>query len=119
MRFLTGLPAVLDEGIFRVRLSQGNLVLTSEVEFVYAADQGRHILTFQGLAQRLDKGRLAGALDTIETDDKGAVGRLFAVEFELSEDEWQANLSFIINEVGSHDERSLQSKLSKYYNKSR
>jgi hypothetical protein len=119
VRVITRLPAVLDEGIFRVRLGKGNLVLTSEVEFVYAADQSRHTLTLQGLAQGLDKGRLASALDTIETDDKGAVGRLFAVEFELSEDEGQANLSFIVNEVGSHDERCRQSKLSKYYEKSR
>jgi hypothetical protein len=94
---------MLNEGIVRVRLSKGNLILTSQVELVYATDESRYILTLKSLAQGLDKGRLAGTLNAIETDDKGAVGRLFAMEFELREDEWEANLRFIINEVGCHD----------------
>lgn len=103
---------MLNEGIVRLRLSKGNLILTSEVELVYATDESRYILTLKGLTQGLDKGRLAGALNTIETNDKGAVGRLFAMEFELRKDEWEANLRFIINEVGGcHDANSAQFKI--------
>lgn len=96
---------MLNEGIIRVRLCESNLILTSEVELVYATDESRYILTLKSLAQGLDKGRLAGALDAVEADDKGAVGRLVAVEFELREDEGEANGSFVIDKVGSHDEK--------------
>jgi hypothetical protein len=94
---------MLNKGIVRVSFSEGNLILASEIELIYATDKGGHMLALESLAQCLDKGRLAGALNTVEADDKGAVGRLFAVEFELREDEGEANLSFVVDEVGSHD----------------
>jgi hypothetical protein len=94
---------MLNKGIVRVSFSECNLILPSEIELVYATDKGWHILALKSLAQRLDKGRLAGALNAVEADDKGVVGRLFAVEFELRENEGEANLSFVVDEVGSHD----------------
>jgi len=94
---------MLNKGIVRVGFSEGNLILASEIELIYATDKGGHMLALKSLAQCLDKGRLAGALNTVEADDEGAVGRLFAVEFELRENEGEANLSFVVDEVGSHD----------------
>ena len=82
--------------------AEGDEVGVVEVEVVYAADQGVHALGLEGRGEGPDQRGLAGALDAVEADDKGAVAM---VRLEVLEDEGDAEGCLVVYKGGSHGGR--------------
>lgn len=96
---LTRLTPVLHQGIVGIRLAQGQEVLVIQVEVIDATDESVDALALEGGGQGAHEGSLAGALDAVETDDKGPGGRVLG---QVLEYEGNANGGLIVYELVRH-----------------